>query len=83
MNETTGQLQYRVIEKLQFFQQRPKEVFSLLRCFFKCGKETLASHILCKDKEIGIVDIFYRNSESVNAIQTSYVFLSILKSLAL
>ena len=79
MNETSGPLQYRVIEKLQFFQQRPKEIFSLLRCFFKCGKETLASHILGKSKEIGIVDIFYRNSESVDAIQ----FLSILKSLAL
>lgn len=79
MNETSEPLQYRVIEKLQFFQQRPKEIFSLLRCFFKCGKETLASHILGKSKEIGIVDIFYRNSESVDAIQ----FLSILKSLAL
>ena len=77
MNETTGQLQYRVIEKLQFFQQRPKEIFSLLRCFFKCGKETLASHILCKDKEIGIVDIFYRNSESVNAIQPAGDFIRV------
>lgn len=71
MNETTGQLQYRVIEKLQFFQQRPKEIFSLLRCFFKCGKETLASHILCKDKEIGIVDIFYIIGQTKCALFTN------------